>query len=91
MRAIAAKFSSLFLLSLLLTAKGWAADQEARIQELIDQMSLDDKIAMVSGEDPWMTHPIPRLGISSVKVADGPHGVRNGGKATCFPTGIGML
>ncbi|HPF98531.1 MAG TPA: glycoside hydrolase family 3 C-terminal domain-containing protein [Kiritimatiellia bacterium] len=90
MRAIASRFSSLFLLSLLLTAKGWAADQEARIQELIDQMSLDDKIAMVSGEDPWMTHPIPRLGISSVKVADGPHGVRNGGKATCFPTGIGM-
>ena len=63
---------------------------ESRIQGLIDQMTLDDKIAMVSGEDPWMTHPIPQLGISSIKVADGPHGVRNGGKATCFPTGIGM-
>ena len=53
-------------------------------------MTLDDKISMVSGEDPWMTHPIPSLGIPGIKVADGPHGVRNGGKGSCFPTGIGM-
>jgi beta-glucosidase len=26
--------------------------------------------------DAWNTHPIPRLGIPSVTMTDGPHGVR---------------
>ena len=90
MKSIPSRFALFLLLSLSFAVTGWAADQEARIQGLIDQMTLGDKISMVSGEDPWMTHPIPSLGISSIKVADGPHGVRNGGKGSCFPTGIGM-
>lgn len=91
MRAIAFRASLFLVVGLSIAVCSARADgMDDRIQGLIDQMTLDDKVAMVAGEDPWMTHPIPRLGISSVKVADGPHGVRNGGKATCFPTGIGM-
>lgn len=64
---------------------------------LINRMTLEEKAALCSGMDAWQTQPIPRLGIPSLRVADGPHGVRvedlkhqreNDGpnkKATCFP------
>ena len=63
--------------------------EKEQIEHLVGQLTLDEKIALVSGQDAWSTHPIPRLGIPSLKMTDGPHGVRDG-KATCFPTGIGM-
>lgn len=68
------------------------------IQSLIAQMTLKEKASLCSGLDDWHTKPIKRLGIPSVMMADGPHGLRKeaGGKdrmlkgesvpATCFPT-----
>ena len=64
--------------------------EEKLIENLLGQLTLDEKIAMVSGQDVWSTYPVPRLGIPSMKVTDGPHGIRDGSKASCFPTGIGM-
>ncbi len=57
---------------------------------------------MVMGSDFWHTFPVERLGIESIMVADGPHGLRMqpdaadhagiGGStpATCFPTASGL-
>lgn len=67
-------------------------------QELIEQMTLEEKASLLSGQNFWNTKPIPRLGIPSIMLTDGPHGMRKqGGKAdhlglnksipsTCFPT-----
>ncbi len=67
-------------------------------QELIKQMTLEEKASLLSGQNFWNTKPIPRLGIPSIMLTDGPHGMRKqGGKAdhlglnksipsTCFPT-----
>ena len=69
------------------------------IHNLISQMTLEEKAGMCSGADFWHLKGVERLGIPSVMVTDGPHGLRkqaeggdhlgiNGSeKAVCFPAG----
>ncbi len=66
--------------------------------DLIAQMSLEEKAGLCSGKDMWHTKAIERLGIPSVMMCDGPHGLRkqdDSGVSTslnvsvdaiCFPT-----
>ena len=67
-------------------------------QDIIDQLTIEEKASLMSGKDFWQTQNIDRLNIPSIFLADGPHGLRkqqaaadNLGlnesyKATCFPT-----
>lgn len=69
------------------------------IRQLIAQMTLEEKAGMCSGADFWQLKGVERLGIPSVKVTDGPHGLRMQSEqadhlginesieAVCFPTG----
>lgn len=75
-------------------------DDEARIKELLAEMTIEEKAALCSGLDFWHTKPNERLHIPSVMMTDGPHGMRKeddtdksvGMKrsipATCFPTAV---
>ncbi len=45
-------------------------------QEIMEQMSLEEKIAYCSGEDVWHTKKFPRYDIDNIMMADGPHGLR---------------
>lgn len=66
------------------------------IATIVQQMSLEEKAALVTGASAWTTTPIARLGVPELFVADGPHGVRRvpdihalgapSLPATCFPT-----
>lgn len=70
-----------------------------KIRELISQMTLEEKAGLCSGLDFWHTKGVERLGIPSVMVTDGPHGLRKQDgegdhlginvsiKAVCFPAG----
>ena len=67
------------------------------IKELISQMTLEEKAGMCSGLDFWHLKGVERLGIPSVMVSDGPHGLRkqdekgdhlginDSMEAVCFP------
>lgn len=73
--------------------------EREKITELISKMTLEEKAGLCSGEDFWHTKGIERLGIPSVMVSDGPHGLRkqedeadhlginDSIKAVCFPAG----
>lgn len=61
---------------------------ESRIDYLIGQMTLDEKISLLAGTG-FDTVAIARLGIPSIRMTDGPLGVR-WEKATAFPAGIAM-
>lgn len=59
-------------------------------------LTLAEQVALTAGRDFWHTQPVPRLGVPSILLSDGPHGVRKQRKssgfeatampATCFPT-----
>lgn len=46
------------------------------LEDLIGQLRLDEKAELLEGRDAWYTRGIPRLGIRSLCLTDGPHGVR---------------
>ena len=66
------------------------ADIEKRVDSLLSQMTLDEKIEMIGGINDFFTHPIPRLGIPSLKMSDGPMGVHDYGLTTAYPAGIAV-
>jgi beta-glucosidase len=61
---------------------------DERAGDLLSKMTTEEKIDMIGGYEDFYIRPNPRLGIPAVKMADGPLGVRNYGKATAFPAGI---
>ncbi|KAM6506968.1 hypothetical protein FALCPG4_018780 [Fusarium falciforme] len=46
------------------------------VAELLKQLTLEEKVSLLSGADIWQTHEISRLGIGSIKTTDGPAGAR---------------
>ena len=42
------------------------AEQETQIESWLSQLTLDEKIKLLSGADTWSTQAIPRLGIPEV-------------------------
>ena len=66
------------------------------LENLLSQMTLQEKVSMLAGTNMWYTVPIERLGIPSLKMTDGPNGARGAGsltggvKTTAFPAGISL-
>ena len=47
---------------------------DKRVNELVGQMTIEEKIDLLSGDTPFRTHPVPRLNIPFFQMADGPVG-----------------
>jgi beta-glucosidase len=72
------------------------------VADTLQKLTIEEKAALCSGANFWHTVAIPRLGIGSIMVADGPHGLRvqlnaadhSGANtslpATCFPAGVAL-
>lgn len=66
------------------------AGLEARIEALLGQMSLEEKVSLLSGDaSDFNAVGLPRLGIPSIRMSDGPAGVRTG-RATAFPSPVNL-
>lgn len=63
---------------------------ERRIDSILSQMTLEEKIDLLGGVDGFFIRDIPRLNLPRLKMADGPIGVRNFGPATSFAAGVGL-
>ena len=66
------------------------ADIEKRVDSVLGQMTLDEKIEMLGGINDLYTRPIPRLGVPSLRMSDGPMGVHDYGLTTAYPAGIAL-
>ena len=70
------------------------------IETVLQQMTLEDKIALCSGANFWQTKRFEKYGIPAMFMCDGPHGLRKqenaadmlgvnaSRKATCFPAEV---
>ncbi len=67
-----------------------------RTDELLTQMTTEEKVAMVTGGDMWHTRGVERLGVPKLKVTDGPNGARGDGlmgtgcSTACIPSGSAL-
>nr|WP_260404723.1 glycoside hydrolase family 3 C-terminal domain-containing protein [Arthrobacter sp. AZCC_0090] len=50
------------------------ADQ--RLESLLDQLSLEEKVRLLTGRDFWTTWPVEKIGLRRMLFSDGPSGVR---------------
>ena len=61
---------------------------EARVEDLLSKLTVEEKIGLLHGDSKFTTAAIPRLGIPRRWMSDGPHGVREDvGPDTWNPAG----
>lgn len=72
------------------------------VKELLSQLTLEEKAALLQGKTMWTTWDLPRVELPSIFLSDGPHGLRKQAghadnlglnesiPATCFPTAATM-
>ncbi|SHN59134.1 beta-glucosidase [Paenibacillus sp. ov031] len=72
------------------------------IKQLVKQLTLTEKAELCSGSTFWTTQAVERLGIPSIMMTDGPHGLRKQAgesdhlglnesvPSTCFPSAVGL-
>lgn len=66
------------------------------LDALVDSLTLEEQITLLSGEDFWSVAAIPAKGIAKLRVTDGPNGARGSGsliggvRAAAFPVGIAL-
>lgn len=75
---------------------------ELSIDNMITELTLEEKAGLCSGSDFWHTRSVERLGIPKVMMCDGPHGLRKQKgegdhlginesiEAVCFPTATAL-
>ena len=76
---------------------GSGTDLEARVSELVTQMTLEEKVAQMAGTtalqgeygiELWNVPGVERLGVPPFKMSDGPRGVGVGTGRTAFPVAM---
>lgn len=77
-----------FLAMILCPSLLMCGEIDKRVEEVVCQMTLEEKIDYIGGYNFFSIRAIPRLGVPELKMADGPVGIRNHGPSTSYPAGI---
>ncbi|KAF2036551.1 beta-glucosidase precursor [Setomelanomma holmii] len=65
------------------------------VEEVLEELTIDEKVSLLAGKDFWHTRDIPRLSIPSIRLSDGSNGIR-GTKffgsvpSACLPCGTAI-
>jgi beta-glucosidase len=95
MKALPQVFHASLFTALCLSASTSLFAQDPETTLSLSELTLEEKASLVTGLNWWETHSVPRLGIPSVWMADGPVGLRKSlddqnVPATCFPSSGAM-
>ncbi|KAF7914950.1 hypothetical protein BELL_0659g00040 [Botrytis elliptica] len=65
------------------------------VEDVLSKLDNVEKVSLLAGADWWHTAAIPKYNVPSIRVSDGPNGVRgtrffNGITAACFPCGTAL-
>ncbi|NDY93804.1 beta-glucosidase [Ideonella livida] len=68
---------------------------QADARRLVEAMTLEEQVSLLSGADFWTTTALPHHGLPALKLTDGPNGARgstwkDGPTTACFPVGIAL-
>ncbi|KAH7464128.1 putative beta-glucosidase I [Fusarium oxysporum f. sp. matthiolae] len=68
---------------------------DINVDEVLKLLTLSEKVDLLAGIDFWHTKALPKYGVPSLRMSDGPNGVRgtksfNGVPAACFPCGTAL-
>lgn len=94
-RAVAVASALMTMSCTVMTENSPATDAtlfEQRVDALMAQLTLEEKVSLLAGETSMTLHAVPRLGIPKIGMTDGPTGVRSpeGHPATVFPVGVAI-
>jgi len=65
------------------------------VEEVLRKLDMSSKVKLLGGKGWWHTESVPSIGIQSMRMSDGPNGVRgtrffNGVPSSCFPSSTGL-
>jgi beta-glucosidase len=63
---------------------------DLRVEKLLGQMTLEEKLEYIGGINAMSIRPIPRLGLPEIRMSDGPLGVRRDKPSARYPAGIAL-
>ena len=89
-RTLFSLFLALAVLLVGTVGRAQSADDEKKINDLISKLTLEEKIAMLSGSSMMASTGVARLGIPAFRMSDGPVGAHIPAPSTAYAAGIGL-
>jgi beta-glucosidase-like glycosyl hydrolase len=83
-------FTGLLIGLSIVTRGGTAECDETRVERILGQMTLQEKLDYIGGVNAMSIRPIPGLGVPEIRMSDGPLGVRRDTPSTRYPGGIAL-
>ena len=68
--------------------KWYKPEIDLKVEELLGQMTVEEKLGYIGGIDWMYTKSIDRLGIHRMRMSDGPQGIGTKGKSTAYPATV---
>lgn len=77
------------LVPLGLSAQKWhSPDVDSQVEDILQKMTVEEKLSYIGGIDWMYTRDIDRLGIHRMKMSDGPQGLGTHGPSTAYPATV---
>ncbi len=87
-----ATLAGLLICALTVRREQGSNNLEQRVNNILNQMTLDEKLSYIGGTGFWDIKPIPRLGLPQIFMENGPLGITEQpfGTTTRYPAGLAL-